>query len=81
MTLPSIIQRATSRHLREIAEEYTHELICDTYYMNVEQCVTYPLSTVMVINLFGLKLSTIEFGKRSVNRVKFIKYTIFAVLQ
>ena len=54
MTLPSIIQHATSRHLREIAEGHSHELICNTYYRNAEQCVTFPLSVVMVINYLDI---------------------------
>ena len=64
--LPSIIQHATSRHLCEIAEGYSYEVICNTYNRNVEQCVT----LVMVINLFEHKktnFSTVEFGKWSVN--------------
>ena len=81
---PSIIQLAALRHLREIAEGYSHELVCDTYYRNVEQCVTYQLSLVMVLNLYGhnkTNFSTIKLVKWSVNRVKDIKYTIFTVLQ
>ena len=54
MTLSLIIQRAMSRHIREIAEWYNHELIGDTYFKNVEQCVTSSLSLVMVINLFDI---------------------------
>ena len=70
MMLPSIIQRATSRYLREIAEGYSHELICDTYCGNVEECVTFPLSLVMVINLSGHNITNflpVEFDKWSVN--------------
>ena len=84
MMLLSIVQRAMLCHLREIAEGYSHELICDTYYRNVEQCVTFPLSSVMVIKLFGhikANISTVKFGKWSVNQVKYIKCTIFTVLQ
>ena len=91
VTLPSIIQRATSRHLCEIAEGYSHKWICNTYYRNVDQCVTFPLSFAMVVNLFGHKkkkkkkkkknFSTVEFGEWSVDRVKYIKFIIFAVLQ
>ena len=65
MTLPSIIYLSTSRHLREIAEGFSHELIFDTV-KNFEQCVTFPLSLVMVINLFGhnkTKFSNLEFCK------------------
>ena len=68
MMLPSIIQRATSRHLRATAEWYSHELICDAHYRNVEQRVTFPLSLVMVINVFGhnkTNVSTVKFVKRS----------------
>ena len=85
MTLPSIIQHATPRHLREIAEGCSYELICNAYYRNVEQYVTFPLSLVMVINLFThnkTNVSTVEFGMWSViDRVKCIlKCTIFALL-
>ena len=71
MALPSIIQRATSRHLRETAEGYSNELICDTYMTNVEECVIIPLSLVTVIKLFGhnkTNFPTLEFDKWSVNR-------------
>ena len=53
MALTFIIKRATSRHLREIAEGFGHKLICDTCFKNAEQCITVPLSLLMVVNLFG----------------------------
>ena len=84
MTLLSIIQRALWRHLCEIAEGYSHKLICDTYYKNVEQYVAFLLFLVMIENLFGhnkINFSTVEFGKWAVNRVKYIKCSIFAVSQ
>ena len=80
--LPSVIQCATSRRLPVIAERYSHEWICDAYCRNVEQCVTFPPSLVMVINVFGhstTNVSTVEFVKWSVNQVKYIKCTVFTV--
>ena len=78
MTLPSVIQ-----HLQETTEGYSHELIFDTYFKTEVQCITFPLSLVMVMNLFGhnkTNFPTLKFGKWSVHRVKPIKSNIFAVL-
>ena len=70
--LPSISQRTMLRHLREIAEGYSHKLICDIYLKNEERYVTFPLYLVMFINIFGhnkKNFLTLEFDKGSVNRV------------
>ena len=82
--VPSIIQCVKSLHIRMLVEGYSHKLISDTYFKNAELCITSSLSLLMVINLFGhnkTNISTLKFGKWSVNRVKYIKCTIFAVLQ
>ena len=80
----SIIQCVKSRHICVLVEGYSHKLICDTYFRNAELSITSSLSLVMVINLFGhnkMNISTLKFVKWSVNQVKYIKCTIFAVLQ
>ena len=52
MTLSSIIQRPTSRHIRETAVGISYKLICNTYFKYVEQGVTFLMPLVMVIDLF-----------------------------
>ena len=62
----------------------TNRFVILTYFKTVEQYVTLPLSSVMVIIWFGHNkpnFSTLEFGKWSVYQVKYIKCTSFAHLQ
>ena len=51
MMLPSIIQLATSRNLREITQGFSHEVICDTCLKNVEQAQTIAEKGVFTVSV------------------------------